>query len=777
MRTIAAPGILIALLLLAGCPDKSDEPAAPEAPVPAASETPAALEKLPLDPAITPWTKLPDRSEHARKRTPWDNFAMDDPLAEKFRKEGLSAPFPRKWTSWEAYKADFTGQLLRKGKVDFTVVDGLYRGEMLGWQEQKEVVALLQAEVDAEGGDPSQKANFITGLIHIGFDDDALAIAQKYAGEEWFKNNWDVNFYIGALHFRYRRYAEAIPFLERAEEIHPDPWARIWLMLALTSIPGEEAAQRRKALFDYGPHMGSTDATGFPFRDIADSLGIRRWHLAGALSFLDINNDSYLDFVANGVWASPELYMFRPGEGYVLTGDHALQEISNTPPGSVAADFNNDGWTDLFMTRAAWLSGGPNRLLENNKGQGFVDRSSLGDVALPFQNSCGATALDFDRDGLVDLAVTGTSGGTIRLLRNEGGFVFRDVTKAAGLQELTAITIGVAAGDVNNDGWTDLFVNSVSPREGEEFRPWDPTGLPSSRRNLTPDALYINQQDGTFVNKAVEAGVQFGTPVGFASWMFDYDNDGDLDIFAANFVENPDHVLEGFQKPRDRDGLYKAAALYQNDGEGRFKDVGAEVGFIPASIMGATYLDFDLDGDLDVVQGPGRHALENAQPLFIYRNDGGTRFTNITPLDNPHFFGKFHGMASADLDRDGDPELYVNNGGVLLSDRWRDMVLENTTQGKRWIHLRLEGTKSNRSAIGSRVTVRVGERTLMQEVAAGQGFSSTNSPYLIFGLDEAPQVDGVTIRWTNGDVQELPALAADQALVVKEGSPDLRRVY
>ena len=105
------------------------------------------------------------------------------------------------------------------------------------------------------------------------------------------------------------------------------------------------------------------------------------------------------------------------------------------------------------------------------------------------------------------------------------------------------------------------------------------------------------------------------------------------------------------------------------------------------------------------------------------------------------------------------------------------MVRENTTQGKRGIHLRLEGTKSNRSAIGSRVTVRVGERTLMQEVAAGQGFSSTNSPYLIFGLDEAPQVDGVTIRWTNGDVQELPALAADQALVVKEGSPDLRRVY
>ena len=777
MRFFAALGISAAGFILMACPSPSGDSApgaSQNAPAASVSQSPR---PLPIDPSVTAWTPLPDRTAEANARTPWDNFAMDDALAQKFRADGRSAPFPRKWTSWEAYKMDFVGALLREGKVDFTVVDGLYRGEMLGWREHGEIVALLQKHVDKGGGDPAQKAHFITGLIHIGFDDEALTIAETYSKEPWFAKSWDVNFYLGALHFRHRRYTEALPYLERAETLHPDPWARIWLMLALTSVPGEEAAKRRDALFDYGPHMGSTDATGFPFRDIADSLGIRRWHLAGALSFIDVNNDTYLDFVANGVWASPELYIFRPGEGYVLTADETLQGISNTPPGSVAADFDNDGWTDLFMTRAAWLSGGPNRLLKNNKGKGFVDMSERGDVALAFQNSCGATAIDYDRDGLVDLAVTGTSGGTLRLLHNEGDFTFKDTTAAAGIQELTAITIGIASGDVNNDGWTDLFVNSVSPREGEEFRPWDPSGLPSTKKNMAPDALYINQGDGTFVNRAVESGVQFGTPVGFASWMFDYDNDGDLDIFAANFVENPDHVLEGFQKVRAQEGLYKAAALYQNDGSGKFKNVSSEVGFIPASIMGATFLDIDLDGDFDVVQGPGRHALENAQPLFIYRNDGGKRFTNITPLDDPHFFGKFHGMASADLDRDGDPDLYINNGGVLLSDRWRDMVLENTTTGKHWIHLRLEGTKSNRSAIGSRVTVHVGDRLIMQEVAAGQGFSSTNSPYLIFGLGDATSVDRVTIRWTNGEVQELSALAADQAIVVKEGDANLRRVY
>jgi len=732
---------------------------------------------LEVDPTIEKWKDLPDRSTIADKRSPWDNFAMDDDLAKQFRAEGKSAPFPRKWTTWERYKSDFVGAILRQGKIDFTVVDSLYRGDFFDWKNWEDVIALLEAGIAESGGDPAYKGNFILGLIHIGFDDKVLEVVKEYEKESWFKDNWDVNFFVGALHFRHRRYLQALPYLERAYELHPDQWARIWLMLALTQKEGEASAKRREELFSYGPHMGQSGNTEFPFRDMADKLGIRRWHLAGAMAFMDVNNDTFLDFVANGVWASPELYIFQPGEGYVLTREPTLQGISNTPPGCVAADFDNDGFTDLYMTRAAWLSGGPNRLLKNDGGKGFIDQSHKGDAALAFQNSCGVAALDFNRDSLVDLVVTGTSGGTVRLLKNEGDFVFKDVTVSAGIAELTAITIGVCAGDVNNDGWPDFFVNSVSPREGEERRPYDPKGLPSSKQNMTPDALYINQKDGTFKNVAEEAGVAYGTPVGFASWMFDYDNDGDLDILAANFVENPDNVLNGFIEKKKQEGLYKASALFRNDGNLKFTDISEKAGFVPASIMGATFGDFDLDGDQDIVLGPGRHALENAQPLFVYRNEGQDQFTNITPLHNPHFFGKFHGMATADLDRDGDPELYVNNGGVMLSDRWRDMVLENTTTGRNWLHLRLEGVTSNKSAIGARITVHVGDKIIMQEVAAGQGFSSTNSPYLIFGLGEAKQADKVEIRWPNGNAQTLPALGANQALIVTEDKDTFRRIY
>ena len=214
-----------------------------------------------------------------------------------------------------------------------------------------------------------------------------------------------------------------------------------------------------------------------------------------------------------------------------------------------------------------------------------------------------------------------------------------------------------------------------------------------------------------------------------------------------------------------------------NDGRGNFDNRAKDAGFVPSSIMGAQYVDLDLDGDQDVVLGSGSHPLPTMQPVFFYRNDGNHRFKNITPMEDVDFYGKFHGMAFADYDHDGDPDFYLNNGGVLLSDRFRDLFLENTTEGQHWLHIKLVGTESNREGVGTRVEVVVGNQTFYQQRTAGQGFSSTNTPYLIFGMGGVEATGEITLRWPSGTVQVLPPLMANQAIVVTEGSQELRRVY
>ena len=723
----------------------------------------AQLLPLPANaPAMKPYT---DQKGQAATRTPWDNYKLEDTLSEKFIREGKTAP-PPGTQAYPQYKEDFVGSLLRRGQVDFKVVGRLYGDKIIERSRSEEITATLYAAVDKGGQDPAMKANLIIGLIHIGFEDEAFKAIAKYKDEPWFAKDFDTNFYAGTLFFRHRRYAEAVPFLENADRVQSTPWVRIWLRTALGPDKSPEAGARKAELFPYGAHMGSGTLEDFPFEDRADFYGIRRWHLAGAVAFADYNNDTFIDFVAQGVYAQPELYLYENGKGFVQKSDQTLAGISNTPPAAVAADFNNDGWTDLYMTRAAWLSAGPNRLLMNFKGEGFVDMSEKGDAALAWQNSCGASALDFDQDGLLDLAVTGTAGGRLVLLKNMGDFEFKDVSKEARIEPTKAVTVGVSTGDVDGDGWTDIFVNSLSPTKVER------------RGYEAPNGLYINNRDGTFREEAVKRGVAEGTGFGFATWMFDYDNDGDLDILATNFVEGELAVLEGFQTAQEWEGaLYGGPALYKNDGTGHFENVGAKAGFVPASIMGAQFIDMDLDGDQDVILGPGSHPIWNAQPLFVYRNNGDDSFTNITPLDAPEYFGKFHGMAYADFDRDGDPDVIVNNGGIHLNDRFRDLVLENKTKDRNWLHVKLVGTKANSGAVGSKVIARYGDKQLLQEVSAGEGFSSTNTPVLIFGLAKAPQVDSLTVEWVGGESETYGPFAPNQAIQITQGQKTPARLY
>lgn len=726
---------------------------------------------LQVDPAVGPHRPGPDKTDQARAVPTWSNFSTQDKL--NAARSIKTAP-PRMMLSAvmdRFEQRDIVDVLLEEGKLDFWAIAELYRQGRLARDMEPAMAEAVEARLAGDEVDPQRKINAVIGLVHVGFDDTARALGARWRDEPWFTENWDANFYMGSLLFRYREFDAAVPYLERAVDLNPDAESRLWLSRALMGTHDADNASRAHTLFPMGAHLG-VEPGAHPFVDRADEMGIRRWQLAGAMAWLDVEEDGWIDLIANGAYSNPEWYRNTPGEGFVRQEDAALSDIYNTPPGMVAADFDNDGFTDLYLTQAAWFSSGPNRLLENDDGRGFIDRSEVGQAALEGQNSCGVAALDFDKDGLVDLSVTGTMGGTVRILRNKGGFEFEDVTPSTGiLTDDTFTAVGQAVGDVNGDGWPDILINAFTP----------PYGGVQDSGFAGPNRLYINQQDGTFLEQGTARGIQAGTPMGFAGWMFDPDLDGDLDILATNFSAPEATVVQGFMANLPAEKGIQPAALYLNDGTGHFTNVGLEAGFHAASIMGATYVDWDLDGDPDVILGPGSHPLLNMQPLMLYRNDGVTegvpRFTLVTDLDDPHWYGKFHGMAFGDPDHDGDPDLLVNNGGVMLSDRFIDLYLENQTTDARWLHLRLKGTASNRSAIGARIEVDIGERTLTQEVAAGQGFSSTMTPYLIFGLGEADRVDAVRIQWPTGETRVLPALAADQAIEVTEGNETLRRVY
>ncbi len=741
---VATLSVALALLASPGCrraPPPQVQPSGPLA--------------LTVDPTVATSGTLPDRSDDAATRRPWQRFRPDMPLAVNFLR-------PEIQRTMERFRTNFEASLLAEGVIDFQIVHALYKEGLLSRSDRPAQVARLLAWAEARPILPALKAHLVVALAHVGFEYEALELAETYRDEPWFTSSWDANFYVGAILFRMARYDDAVPYLERADALNPEAWSRLWLRLSLAHRPGPEAAARRDGLYTFGPHMGADDPSQFPFVDRSAEWGFGRWALAGSAAFADFDGDTFLDLALTASYHAPELHRFEPGVGLVMRPDSAIDAISHVTPSALAADFDNDGWTDLYLASAAWFGAGTNRLLRNDGGRRFVDLSDRGDAALLDQNSTGLAALDYDRDGLVDIVVSGTQGGSARLLRNRGDFLFEEVTEGAGITARDTVTIHLTAGDVNDDGAPDIFVNSFGD-----------------------NALYINRGDGTFSDEAAARGVLHGTPTAFCTWMFDFDNDGDLDIAAGNFAILGDEFRGGFgsfpsghfESARSGTRYFAPSALYENDGTGHFQNIGPEAGFTQASIMGGQFIDLELDGDLDVIWGPGSHPLENMQPLLVYRNDGGGRFTQITPLSNPRYYGKMHGMAFADIDRDGDPDLFVNNGGVMLSDSWRDLLLENTTTDRRWLHLKLEGRQSNRSAIGARVSMQAGARLLMQEVAAGQGFGATNSPYLIFGLDRAASATEIEIRWPSGKIQRVPDLAADQAVVVVEGQPDLRRIY
>jgi hypothetical protein len=506
--------------------------------------------------------------------------------------------------------------------------------------------------------------------------------------------------------------------------------------------------------------------------------------------------------------------------------------------GALFLDADGDGWQDVLLVNSkAWV-GQPGRrslpgLYRNARNGTFTDitRGSGVDVEV---YGIGGTAADFDNDGRIDLYLTALGGN--RLFRNAGGGKFVDVTIRAGIAD-GGFSTSALWFDFDNDGNLDLFVAHYV--EWTEARDLYCTLDGKSKSYCTPESykgqspsLYRNRGDGTFEDVTKKAGIYDTSSKGLGVAMLDYDGDGRMDVFVANDTEpnrlyrnkgsgtfedvavragvafSPEGVAragmgvdaidyDGSGRPSLVIGNFsnQMMALYHNEGTGLFIDEAPRSAVGRASLLSLTFgcffFDYDLDGMPDIFAANGhvsddieriQSRVTYAQRPHLFRNTGRAagpgasapaRFEDASAQAGPAFQRAMvaRGAAYGDYDNDGDLDVLVNvnNGPTRL-------FRNDGGNGNNVLRVQTIGASSNRDGIGARVEVVVrGGGRQWQIVKTGSSYASQSELPLTFGLGAATGVDAVRVSWPSGRVDVITALAANQLVTIQEGSGVVRR--
>ncbi|MBX7174899.1 MAG: CRTAC1 family protein [Pyrinomonadaceae bacterium] len=533
------------------------------------------------------------------------------------------------------------------------------------------------------------------------------------------------------------------------------------------------------------------------FIDIAKEAGISETTVYGGVdskkyiietngcgvAFFDYDNDGWTDvFVMNGTrlegfpkGKEPTIHLYKNNKNSTFTDVTEKVGLRRTGWGSGVAvgDYDNDGNEDLFLTYYG------QNVLYRNKGNGnFEDVTKKAGLPVDYIRwGSGATFIDYDRDGKLDLFVAnylkfdvatapepgkggncfwkgipvncgpkGLPTDTNLLYHNNGDGTFTDVSEKSGIAKVGGrYSMTAIVTDFNNDGWQDIYVACDS----------------------TSSTMYRNNQDGTFTDVSLESGTAYNedgnAQAGMGVTIGDYDNDGSPDIFKTHFADD-------------------LPILYKNSGRGFFDDASRMAGFDHTRYVqwGTGFADFDNDGWEDILTVTGNVYPEvekyfkeypHRSPRLLYQNLGNGRFKDVSAMGGTGITEpkSSRGCAFGDFDNDGDVDVLVmnmNEPPLLLRN---DLKSENN-----WLSIKLIGTKSNRSAIGSRVTIKIGEQKQMQEVTSQTSYYSHNDFRQHFGLGKNKQVDELVIRWANGDVETIKNVAANQFVTIKEGAGILK---
>ncbi len=579
------------------------------------------------------------------------------------------------------------------------------------------------------------------------------------------------------------------------------PWAVLLFALACISLCGckpkpatqtEQSHSTQPAATTASPAAGLQPVAARPsgpvtFSDVTAQAGIHFRHNSGAFGakylpetmgsgvcILDYDNDGWQDilFVNSMDWPGhvkgrsyPALYHNNHDGTFTDVTREAALATEMYGMGCAVGDFDNDGYDDVYITAL----GGSHlfRNLHNGKFADVTAKAGVADAGFP----TGAVWFDYDNDGRLDLFVAhyvewslqtdqncsldgkhksyctpeAYKGESARLFHNLGNGKFEDVTKRAGLYDATSKSLGIALLDYDNDGWLDLFVTN----------------------DTQANKLYHNNHNGTFSEAGFAAGVAYSDAgrarAGMGTDAGDYDNSGQQSLTIGNFTD-------------------ESISLYHNDGSGLFTDQAATSGIAAPSAQSLTFgcffFDYDLDGRLDIFAANGHVAddinvvrpnLHYAEPPLVFHNLGTGKFDEVSAslgaaLRRPIVA---RGAAYVDFDNDGDLDLVVstNNGPAYLF---------RNDNGNRndMLRVRLIGTKSNRDAIGAKVTLTaVGGMRQLAMVKSGSSYFSQSEMPLIFGLGKPGAVKeaALEIAWPSGRKESMQHVAADQSVIIEEG--------
>jgi hypothetical protein len=577
----------------------------------------------------------------------------------------------------------------------------------------------------------------------------------------------------GGLHRDPTGSTKAIELYEKVLERHPDDVEARWLMNIAYMTLGKYPDGVPKKYLMLNPYP-ETDKV-IPFEDLAADLKINVSNQAGGVITEDFDNDGYIDIVTSAWGLEEPMHYFHNNADGTFTDRSKESGLSAITSGLNInhTDYNNDGFKDIFVLRGGWkaeLGSHHNSLLKNN-GDGTFTEVTIQSGLLSAHPTQTATWNDFNNDGWLDLFIGNESfpdnphlQHPCELFMNNQDGTFTNVAQQANVN-LIHFVKGVTSGDYDNDGWEDLFLSAM---DGQRFL----------LRNKG-----IKGKIPVFENVTEKAGLSTEKNSSFATWFFDYDNDGWLDLIACDYSFKKTLAYYAGAEAVGMPMEYKGQpVLYHNNGNGTFKNVTNESGlFKTVFAMGSSFGDIDNDGFLDMFFGSGNPNFESLVPNKMFRNNGGKGFNEVTASARVGSLQKGHSVAFADMDNDGDQDIYIDLGGAYEGDSFPSAFYVNPGQNKNnWITINLEGVKSNKAAIGSQIKLSVMEngkmRYIYRDVNSGGSFGSAPFRREI-GIGSATVISEIEIKWHgSGKIQKFNNVKPNRFLKITEGSNTIQTV-